>query len=111
MWLPLHATGKVFKVNDTITSLIYGYLSEHLTIQNGIPSELRTVAIILGYLNIYYNKLKITLGSYAQFCIITINRTNKRTVGPMAMHQENEQVGRYSMLLVTGKKLHTYIWR
>ena len=80
MWLPLHAIGKVYKVNDTITSLIYGYLSEHLTIQNGIPSELRPAAIILGYPNIYYNKLIITLGAYAQVYIDTTNSTNHRLV-------------------------------
>ena len=80
MWLPLHAIGKVYKVNDTITSLIYGYLSEHLTIQNGIPSELRPAAIILGYPNIYYNKLKITLGAYAQVYTDTTNSTNHKVV-------------------------------
>ena len=68
-----------------------------LPFKNGVSSDLSTAAIILGSPNPYYNKLKITFGSYAQVYIDTTNSTKKRTVGVIELRPENRWGGHYFM--------------
>ena len=67
-------------------------------------------AIILGSSNTEHNKLKITLGEYAQVYIGTTNITKQITVGATELRPSNEQGGNYFMSLATGKHIHTHIY-
>ena len=75
-----------------------------------ISSKLSPSAIILGSPNPDYNKLKITLGAYAQVDIGNTNGTKQITVWAIAMITENERGRYYFMYLATGKHLHAFIW-
>ena len=77
--------------------------------QNGISSDLIPVFIILGSLNLYYNKLNITFGAYAQVYIGTTNSTKQRTVEAISPRPENKQGGYYFMSLSNVKHLHAFI--
>ena len=78
--------------------------------KNGIASDLSPAAIILGSLNPYYNKLKITFVSYAQVYIGTTNSTKQITVEAIAIGPSNERGGYNFMSLDTGKQYHAFIW-
>ena len=56
--------------------------------KNGISSDLIPEAIILLSPNPYYNKLKITVGSYTQVYIGTTNSTKQIIVGAIALSPE-----------------------
>ena len=77
--------------------------------KNEISRDLSPVDIIIGSSNIYYNKLKIKFGAYAQFYIGTTNSTKQRTVGAIALISANERSGCYFMSLATIKQLHAFI--
>ena len=62
--------------------------------KNGISSDLRPAAIILGSPNPYYNKLNITFEAYVQVYIGTTNSTKQIKVGAISLRTENER-GRY----------------
>ena len=49
--------------------------------KNGLSSDLIPAAVILGLLDLDYNKLKTTFWSYKQVYIGTTNSTKQRTVG------------------------------
>ena len=78
--------------------------------KNGISSDLIPAAIVLGSLNIDYNKLNIIFGSYEQVYIGTKNSTKQRTVGQIALRPENEKGIYYFIYLATRKQLHAFIW-
>ena len=109
MWMPLHAKQKITKlmtillVQDTVTFLNM-YPSK-----NGISSDLRPAAIILGSPNPDYKKLSIAFVAYEKVCIGTTNSTKYRTVGEIVLHPEYERSGKYFMSLDTGKHLYAYI--
>ena len=81
MCMPLHAIQKTHKVNENIASSRHGNSPEHVTIKNGISSELSPAAIILGPPKTDYNKISITFGSYTQVYIGITNSTKQRTRG------------------------------
>ena len=56
--------------------------------KNGISSDLRPSAIILGYPNPYYNNIKIKFGSYAQVYLGITNSTKQRKVGDITLMPE-----------------------
>ena len=66
--------------------------------------------MILGSPNVDYNKIRITLGAYAQASIGTIKSITQSTVGEISLRPENERGGHYFMSLDIGKNIHTYIW-
>ena len=110
MWLPLHAIQKFQKVNDKITITIHGNLHEHAHIKNGISRDLSPLAIILGYPNPDYNKIRIKLGPYSKVYIGTSNSTNQIILGDIALRQENKKDKNYIMSLDTGKQIYSHIW-
>ena len=61
--------------------------------KNGISSNLRPAAIVLGLPNTYHNKMKITYGVYAQVYIGTTKSTKQRLVGSIALRAANERGG------------------
>ena len=77
--------------------------------KNGITSDISSQAIILGFLNPYYNKLKITFGSYAQVYIGTTNSKKQRTGWAIALIPSNKRGGYYFMSLAVVKYIHTLI--
>ena len=70
--------------------------------KNGISSDLKPAAIILGSPNIDYYKLSITFSSYAQVCIGTTNNTKKIPVETIVQLPENERLEHYFMSLANG---------
>ena len=77
--------------------------------KNGVSSDLRPAAIILGSPNPDYNKLKITFEAYIHVYIGTTNSTKHRTVGAIALILENERGGYYFISLATKKQLHDFV--
>ena len=66
-------------VQDMITCLnMFPY-------QNWISSDLSPEAIIIGSPYIYYNKLRITFGAYAQVYLVITNSSKQRTVGVITL--------------------------
>ena len=78
--------------------------------QNGILRNLIPAEIILGTPNTNYNKLNITIWSYAQVYMWTTNSTKQSTVGAISLSPENKWGGYYFMYLATRKQLHYFIW-
>ena len=79
--------------------------------KNLISRDLSPAAIIIRSPNTDYNKLKITFVEYTQVYIGTTNSTKQRTVGAIALRQENQRRGYYFMSLATRKQLHDFIWK
>ena len=94
----------IYMVQDTITCL------SMFPSKNGISSDLRPEAIILGSPNPDYNKLKITFGAYIQVYIGTTISTKQITIGAIELRQANERGRYYFMSLATEKQLHAFIW-
>ena len=90
----------IYMVQDRINFL------NMLPSKNGIPSDLSLSAIIQGSWNPDCNKLRITLGAYAQLYKGTNNSTKQIMVGAIALRPENERGGYYFISLSTGKQLH-----
>ena len=66
--------------------------------------------IIEGRPNLYYNTISLKLGSYIQLFEGTNNTQHRRSVGAVALNPQNEKAGYYFMFLITGRKLHGFIW-
>ena len=78
--------------------------------KNGISRNLSPVAIILGSLIPYYNKLNIKFGAYAQVYIGNTDIIKQRSVGAITLIPVNKWGGSYFISLVTLKQLHDFIW-
>ena len=94
---------EIHKDNGEIFGTRHDYLLKHITTKNGISSDLRPTAIILGSPNSDYNKVKITFEAYAQVYIGTTNSTKQITVEVITLRPENEWGGYYFMSLFIGK--------
>ena len=103
MWMSLHTLQEIHKINDEISGTRHDNLFKHVPIQKWDIKDLSPAAIIIGSPNLDDNKLKITLGSYAQVYIGTTNSIKQRMVGEIALRPENERGGYYFMSLATGK--------
>ena len=79
----------ILLVQDTVTFLNM-YPSK-----NGISSDLRPAAIILGSPNPDYKKLSIAFVAYEKVCIGTTNSTKYRTVGEIRKEWKILHVTRY----------------
>ena len=71
--------------------------------KNGISSDLIPAKIILGSLNLYYNKINITFVAYAQVYKCTTNNTKKSKVGAILLRPEKKPGGYYFIFLATSK--------
>ena len=78
--------------------------------KTGILNFMSARNIIKGRPNLDYNTMSLKLGSYIQLFEGTNNTQHRRSVGAVALNPQNEKAGYYFMFLITGRKLHGFIW-
>ena len=109
MWMPLHSIQEIHETNE---EQLIQYM---VTCLNMFPSKngiLKTkpAAIISGFPNQDYNRLRIAFRLYAQVYISTTKNTKQRKVGAIVLQSANKRGGYYFMSINTGGQIHPYIW-
>ena len=64
--MSLHTLQEIHKINDKISGTRHDNLFNVFPSKNGISRDLISAATILGSPNLYYDKLRIKFGPYAQ---------------------------------------------
>ena len=78
--------------------------------KTGISATISAINTIEGRSNLYYNTMSLNLGAYVHLFEGTNNTKRIRSVGAVVLNLPNEKWGYYFMYLITGHKLHGFIW-